>query len=131
MLKNSPLSIPQLTTNFGKCLASRLAGTIALLMVFVIPALGQTDYSDSWLDDSDPNALFVVGVGVTDNDYSADAIAVETTLTSPNGRTVSGESDDYGSARIEVALPWDWDDLGDYFVRLNINHSVGATGTAA
>ena len=98
-------------------LSSRLVGVVIFATIFVVPsAFGQTDYSDSWLDDSDPNALYIVGAGVTDNDYSADEIAVETTLTSPNGRTVTGESDDYGSARMEVTLPWDWDDLGDYFV---------------
>jgi len=94
----------------------RFLGLITLLAVLSMPAFSQTDYSDSWLDDSNPDSLYVVGAGVTDNDYSADAIAVETTLTSPNGRTVTGEADDYGSARVEVALPWDWDDLGDYYV---------------
>lgn len=102
--------------DIGNRLAFRLAGIIVFLTILYVPVFGQTDYSDGWLDDSNPDALYVVGVGVTDNDYGADAIGVETTLTSPNGRTVSGEADDYGSARVEVTLPWDWDDLGDYFV---------------
>lgn len=101
-------------------------------MAFILgvpSAFGQSDYSDIYFygngysgddanyDEELQQNVTVIGVGVTDNDYSADAIGVETTLTSPNGRTVAGEADDYGSARVEVTLPWDSNDLGGYFVQ--------------
>jgi hypothetical protein len=95
----------------------RLLGIIMLLAVVGVPAFSQTDYSDTWINDSNPDAIYIVGAGVTDDDYSADAIAVETTFTSPNGRTASGQGSDYASVRVEITLPWDWDDLGDYFIR--------------
>lgn len=118
MLANLLLTTLERNASNVSRLSSRLVGVVIFATIFVVPsALGQTDYSDGWIDDSNPDAAYLVGVGVTDNDYSADSIGVETTLTSPNGRTVTGEAEDYGSSRVEVTLPWDWDDLGDYFVR--------------
>jgi hypothetical protein len=69
-----------------------------------------------WFDYSNPDAPNIIAVGVTENDYTADAIGVETTLTSPSGRTVRASADGSVTAGVEVALPWDWNDLGDYFV---------------
>jgi len=96
----------------------RVAATLMMVgLSSLSSAFGQSDYSAFWVDDSNPEAVAIVGAGVTENDYSADAIGVETTLTSPNGRTVTGSADDYAAVRVEITLPWDWEDLGDYFVQ--------------
>jgi hypothetical protein len=117
MVSNTHIQPPQKVAAGIVAIGLRLAATLTLVGLFSSSsAFGQTDYSDFWVDDSNPDAAYIVGIGVTDNDYSADAIGVETTLTSPNGRTVSGQAYDYGSVRVEITLPWDWDDLGDYFV---------------
>lgn len=33
-------------------------------------AYGETNYSDEWVDDSDPSQGYVVGAGVTDGSYT-------------------------------------------------------------
>lgn len=104
-------------------------GVVCVAFVFSArPVFAQADYSDVYFygngysgddatyDEELQQDVSVIGVGVTDSDYSGDAIGVETTLTSPNGRTVSGESDDYGSARVEIVLPWDPNEVGNWLV---------------
>jgi hypothetical protein len=58
----------------GPGLMARVAGPIVFVTIFLcVPSVfGQTDYSDAWIDDSNPNAFVIVAAGVTDNDYSAD-----------------------------------------------------------
>ena len=107
------------STSSRRSQAVRISLRVLMMIAFcafAAPTMAQTDYSDLWIDDTNPDALVIVAAGATDNDFSADEIAVEITITSPNGRTVSGESDSYGSTLVEVDLPWDGDDLGDYFV---------------
>ncbi len=117
MLSNLLLTTVERNASNTSRLASRLVGVVVLVIIFMVPsAFGQSDYSVAWVDDSNPDAGYIVGAGVTDNDYSADAMEVATTLTSPAGRTVTGYSDGVGSAFAEVTLPWDWSDIGDYFV---------------
>jgi len=87
---------------------------IAFVILLASPGFGQTDYSDAWVDDSNPDAPLIVAAGVTDYDYSADEVGVEITLPSPQGRMASGGDDNYGFAVAEVTLPWDWLDLGSY-----------------
>ena len=83
MLLNLLLTVAQRAAKNVVRIAARLAGVIVFATVLVVPiASAQTDYSDAWVDDSNPDAGVIVGAGVTENDYSADAIAVETTLTS-------------------------------------------------
>src|SRR2546421_4450816 len=102
-------------------IGSRLLVATVFLGIFCpASAFGQADYSDMWVDDSNPDAAYIVGAGVTEDDYTnggGDAIGVETTITSPNGRTQSGSADGDTDARVEVTLPWDWNDLGEYFVQ--------------
>src|SRR5947199_312179 len=95
-------------------LLARLLMVIAFVILLASPGFGQTDYSDAWVDDSNPDAPLIVAAGVTDYDYSADEVGVEITLTSPQGRMASGGDDNYGFAVAEVTLPWDWLDLGSY-----------------
>lgn len=102
------------------------AGLLMLsLLIFTIPAFGQSDYSDVWLSgpsysgddatyDDNQAPMEIVAAGVTDSDYSSDLIAVEVTLSSPNGRTITDESASYGSTRTEITLPWDFIDIGAY-----------------
>jgi hypothetical protein len=123
------IDINKRTVNKLSYLIPHLVGSIVFATILVVPpAFGQTDYSDAWLsggmysgedanfDEASQDTISIVAAGVTDDDYSADAVGVETTLTSPNGRTVTGEFDEYGSARVEVTLPWDGSDLGNYRV---------------
>ncbi|MFN2454089.1 MAG: hypothetical protein ABR577_07690 [Pyrinomonadaceae bacterium] len=88
-------------------------------------------YSDLWIDDSaaedvdDVGTVSIVGCGVTSFGYYEpyhDAI-VETTITSPNGRSSTAIADDNAggykqsfNARAEALLAWDWNDMGDYIV---------------
>src|ERR1051325_6956282 len=88
----------------GQRFVTRFGMVVAVLILFAAPAFGQTDYSDAWLDDSNPDALTIVAVGVTDQDYSGDEIGVEVRLTSPQGRTAAGYGEDYGSAIAEIDL---------------------------
>lgn len=84
------------------------------------PAFSQTDYSTVWIDDTqaEDGIVYVVGAGVTENDYTNDdAVEVETTLTSPSGRTIAGVADGDIAARAEVRLPWDWNDTGIFSLR--------------
>src|SRR2546430_2559069 len=89
--------VPQIITTLkslyretGNCFIARLLMVFAFVIFFAAPAVSQTDYSDAWLDDSNPDNPLIVAVGVTDYDYSADEIGVEITLTSPQGRTATG-----------------------------------------
>lgn len=113
----------QQINSLQKCLWSTakisfcLCAVLTCLGLFVCPsAFGQTNYSDVWVDQSNPDAPQIVGFGATENYYDSDAIGVETTLISPSGRSVTGYADGSGSAAVQVVLPWDWNDLGVYTV---------------
>jgi len=84
--------------------------------ILFVPSAFGSDFSDIWLDDSNAEngIVYVVGAGVTDGDYTADAIDVETTLTSPNGRIIMGDAVGYAAARAEIRLLWDWNDFGEF-----------------
>jgi hypothetical protein len=79
-------------------------------------------YSDSWVDDSNPDAPTVVATGVTQDNYNSygHTYWVVTTLTSPNGRTAtttSYQTNGYNAyTTAETTLPWDSNDLGDYSI---------------
>jgi hypothetical protein len=91
----------------------RLFPVGVLLALFgASPALSQTTYSDSWLDDSGSGTM--VSAGVTDGSYTHSYV-VDTTVSSPNGRSAFGSRRRTGYARADVTLAWDWDDPGDYF----------------
>jgi hypothetical protein len=86
--------------------------------------MGQTgNYSDSWVDDSNPDNVVILGSGTTQDSYNNHGHTYwnETTVTSPAGRTTSGSSyrtDAWNAyTRVEISLPWDWNDLGDYFIQ--------------
>jgi hypothetical protein len=77
-------------------------------------------YSDSWVDDSEPESVAIVGTGVTQDTYNSygHTYWVVTTLTSPSGRTSNATSyhtNAYNAyTSTETSLTWDWNDLGDY-----------------
>ena len=83
-------------------------------------------YSDTWIDDSNPNSGQVVGCGVTHSNYydPYHDENVETTITSPNGRSSTAFGFDDGgyykhpfNARTEAVLAWDWSDVdGSYTI---------------
>ncbi|SRR5216683_7707373 len=77
-------------------------------------------YSDTWVDSSNPNAISIVGCGVTQDNqnYYGHTYWVVTTVTSASGRTATSTSYHSGSyARVETYLPWDWNDPGNYFIQ--------------
>jgi len=113
---------------FARTLAPtvRLLAALCLCAFAAAPALGQAEYSDAYsIDDSqemyDPNTDSVyitgnapppllVGVGVTEDSYESMTYSTSTytTISSPDGRTVSGYSDGYIYAQAEaVALDVD------------------------
>lgn len=98
-----------------------LAGTLLLILITVPAAYGQATYSDIWIDDTNVNedgeGAVIIGRGVSEVDYTyEDAIEVETTITSPNGRTVTNTVFGELSAQADVELTWDWDDVGDFLI---------------
>jgi hypothetical protein len=112
-----------------------LFATTLLLSIFIISASwvrADGYYSDSWVDDSDPDHGYIVGVGVTeiiygrlgpDGELQTHEAASDMTITSPNGRTATVTAmDAAGSysapyhAAAEGTLAWDWEDLGDYTI---------------
>jgi len=116
MYKNTKLE----RRRFSRAVAAislRLLAVAAFMGILIVPSAFGSDFSDTWVDDSNPDAASIVGTGVTDGDYSADAIDVETTLRSPNGRTVTGDAVGVFSARAEVTLSWDWNDFGEFSIQ--------------
>lgn len=142
--------LPNSTTKFAQCRQGSISAMslrlfVALIFVSFFAVSSGTVravscYSDSWVDDSGVadgviyeegdarSGPFVVGCGVTQMYYNSrwsefHEAEVDTTITSPNGRsiTVTGEgeggaSNGTFSARAEAPLLWDWNDLGDYTV---------------
>lgn len=98
-----------------------------LLLLSAAPINAITKYTDTWVDDYNPDG-YVIGIGVTQMSYNTrwseyHEAQVATTLTSPNGRTVTviaygeaGATNGTFSANAEAALGWDWNDIGDYSV---------------
>jgi hypothetical protein len=90
------------------------------------PAFAQNTYSDSWLsgdhysgteiDYGEDNTAYpvVAGCGVTEGSYMHEYY-VDTKLTSPSGRLATNQSwPGLESSRVDLELPWDSNDLGDY-----------------
>lgn len=107
----------------------RLFTVVVFASFFVLSGLSVkavNTYSDSWLDDSNPNNGFIVGCGVTeanyDDDWELHSVRVTATLRSPNGRTATRtkytwENGGAYSAHAEPQLAWDWNDVdGNYTV---------------
>ncbi len=98
-------------------------GVIFLVLVTVTTGYGQSTFSDMWSDDSNVdengNGLVVVGRGVSEINYvDEDGVEVETTITSPSGRTVLSGAFGEVSAQADARLAFDWDDIGDFSVRV-------------
>lgn len=101
-------------------LRCRLFAGVTFLCLCAVPsALGGSSYSDAWVDSSGNNLW---GCGVTQQSYTGagHSAGVSTTITSPNGRSASYGLSGSTYARVDVSLPWDWNDMGTYFV--NSNH---------
>jgi len=93
-----------------------------VISLFLGPtAFGQVAvYSDTWLDNSDPNNLKIIGRGVTQDDqnYYGNSYWVVTTVTSPSGRTATSTSyQDASYAEVETPLVWQENDLGNYAIQ--------------
>jgi len=97
------------------------AGLIAVLPTSVY---AESSYSDSWVE-SNPNTTSIVGCGVTRTEYYEDyhMVSVQTTITSPNGRSDTAYGGAYGAqykrpyiARAEPFLAWSLNDVGNYIV---------------
>lgn len=118
MMSDNKIKPTQRRQGYVVAISLRPIAILIFLGLFAVPStFAQADYSTIWVDDSNPDAGYIVGAGVTDNDYTADEIGVEATLTSPSGRTITNSADDVGSVRVEVTLPWDWEDIGTYFIQ--------------
>ena len=120
---HSAIERKSLRVNWRPCKPALLVGafTLCLLPLSTVSAqMGQYSvYSDEWVDTSNPDALAIVGCGVTQDNqnYYGHTYWVVTKVTSPSGRTASSTSYHSSSyARVETHLPWDWDDPGDYLV---------------
>ncbi len=111
----------------GRCLLFA-ALCVGLFIAARAPVEAGVYYSESWLDDSSPESgAVIVGCGVTDmsGEWEYHHARVETTLRSPGGREDTVFIEDwaypqydgaYPYARVEVTLPLDFNDLGDYLV---------------
>lgn len=100
-----------------------LAAALFLTLLNFSPAFSQNTYSDSWVDDS--GSGIIVSAGVTDGSYTHSYV-VDTTVTSPNGRSAFGSRRYTGYARANATLAWDWADPGDYFTESE--HSARCPG---
>jgi hypothetical protein len=102
---------------------------ILLMTVFLTflmsshPVYGQMGqysvYSDQWVDTSNPEALTIVGSGVTQDNqnYYGHTYWTVTKVTSPSGRIATSTSTQSSSyAHTETYLPWDWAEPGTYYV---------------
>jgi hypothetical protein len=88
---------------------------IALIICgFVESVAGQATLSESWVDYSNLDVqtgegISIFGRGVSEVDYtSEDAVEVETTITSPTGRTYTSNAFGEIAATAQVSLPLDW-----------------------
>lgn len=100
----------------------------AFVFFTALPAFGQTaTYSDSWFVDNAPAPYdasidayqlidtqpqdVVAGVGVTESDYYSDSESVQTTLTAPDGTSVTAtQYADPWYSRAEVTIPYAFDE---------------------
>lgn len=100
------------------------AGITLFVLMTATAAYSQAIYSDVWIDESTSNengeGAFVTGRGVSEINYvDEDGVEVETTLTSPNGRTVMSGAFGEISAQADARLTWDWDDfVGNFTIRV-------------
>lgn len=71
---------------------------------------GYTDYSDVWMDSTDPENPVMVGFGATEVAYTSgeDVAEVTTELTSPSGTTISSSNFGEFFALAEVSFIWNW-----------------------
>ena len=113
-------------------LLKRIAGLAATLLLFCLltakPAAAQSmDYSDLYSGAAIDSYGYILGWGVTDVQYadSYHTAMVDTTLRSPNGRTSHMYAEDSNSARADVWLTYDPNDLGIYFT--NSDHDADCT----
>jgi hypothetical protein len=95
---------------------------LTLFAAFTNPAQASSGYSDLWLSGTNsPDTVTLAGCGVTDVGYEEDEYCrVETTIGSPNGRSATS-SFGYveGAARVDLSLPFSWDDVGEYQIVSN------------
>lgn len=104
---------------------------VMMLLGVLAPSAYSADYSDSWEYDSsagtfypedapNPQTTYIIGVGITDSDYTnpGDAISVQTTMRSPSGVVTSATATGDFSAQAETSQYWNWDnpDAGDWSV---------------
>ncbi|MDQ3749812.1 MAG: hypothetical protein M3367_12515 [Acidobacteriota bacterium] len=98
-------------------------GIIFLVLMAVTTGYSQSTFHDMWSDDSNVdengNGLVVVGRGVSEINYvDEEGVEVETRITSPTGRTVLSGAFGEVSAQADARLAFDWDDIGDFTVRV-------------
>lgn len=95
---------------------------LTLFGAFTNSVQASSGYSDLWLHGTNsPDTVTLAGCGVTDVGYEEDEYCrVETTIGSPNGRSATS-SFGYveGAARVDLSLPFMWDDVGEYQIVSN------------
>ena len=111
MISNYSLKLVHQHHGSLAAISIRLFAAVVFLGIFgVSPAFGDNTYSDSWGDESGT----IRACGITEGVYTH-LYYVNTTLTSPNGRTDQGQGmEQIQNARTDVSLPLLMDDIGDY-----------------
>lgn len=110
---------PKTPSSLAKRGLCSLAAVAFLILFFTSQAFGQMGssviYSDIWSDYD-----YVYSCGVTQDNYNSycHTYWVQATLTSPNGHTASAtsyRSSSYNAyVRVDLSLPWDDEDVGDF-----------------
>jgi len=127
MLPNVAIKAVQVRRNGIAAISLRLFAVVMFVGLFTVlstSADAESSYSDSWVE-SNPNTTSIVGCGVTRAEYYEDyhMVSVQTTITSPNGRSDTDYGGAYGAqykrpyiARAEPLLTYSLNDVGNYIV---------------
>jgi hypothetical protein len=92
MLLNNMKGFKQLNQDDAVTIGFHLLASLVFICFFAVPsAPAVTVYSDGWADASDPNAVYMVGCGLTEANYGDDwelhSVRATTTIRSPSGRS--------------------------------------------
>lgn len=120
MLDSCRTKVSQVNHSGVVAISLRISIMIMILGFFgVSPAFGDSQYSDTWFDDSQAEEGIgnAVGSGVVDGTYTH-YYYIDTTIKSPSLRTgVDSSEQTVGYARVDVPLQWLAGDSGDYITQ--------------
>ncbi len=92
MRLNDIRRLKQLSQDSAVTISLHLLASVVFICFFAVPSIpAVTVYSDGWADASDPNAVNIVGYGMTeanyDDDWELHSVRASTTIRSPSGRS--------------------------------------------